>query len=93
LLCLRAARRGSVFGEDFLEAVGAEGLAAPPRTRITDDLFHAVVDGDGTGIGFDDEAAANIALMDTVTVAIKRQAKIFVDERFSCVAVVVRDDR
>src|SRR5205823_8547216 len=28
-----------------------------------------------------------------VTVTVKRQTKIFVDERFSCVAVVVRDDR
>jgi hypothetical protein len=60
VLRLRTARRGPVFGQDFLEAVSAEGLAAPPRTRITEDQSVTAVDI-WEGAGFREEEARNRA--------------------------------
>ncbi len=81
---------GRSWCQDRLEAVRAEGLTAPPRARITDDFFHAVVDGDGAGVGFDDEAAADITLVDTVAIAVEGQTQVLMDERFSRLAVIVK---
>jgi len=96
-----SARRGSFFysaGHIFRAVLPDQfqqfgGLAAPPGARITDDIFHAIVNGDRAGVGLDDETAADIALVDTVTIAVECQAEIFVDERFGDVAVIVRNDR
>ena len=45
------------------------------------------------GVGLDDETAADIAPVNTVTIAVECQAEIFVDEPFGDVAVIVRNDR
>lgn len=34
---------GDLLGQDFLEAIGAESLAATPRARIADDFLDAIV--------------------------------------------------
>ena len=85
--------RGPQFGHFGFETIRAEGLATPPGARIADDFVNAVIDGDGTGIGFDREAASHIAVRHAVAIAIELHAEIFVHERFDCVAVIVRDDR
>jgi hypothetical protein len=91
LLRLRAAGRRPLFRQFPLETLGAEGLAAPPTARVRDDLLVAMVDGNGTGIGFHRELAAYKAMWDAVSIAIELQAEILVDQSLRRVTVVVRD--
>ena len=55
--------------------------------------WYAIVDGDGTGVGFHRETAADKAMRHAVAIAIELQAQIFVDQRLDGVAIIIRDDR
>ena len=90
---LRAAGRRPLFRQLPLETLGAESLAAPPTACVGDDFLKAMVDGDGTGIGFHREPVSDKAMRDTVAVAIELQAEIFVDQGLRSVPVIVRDHR
>ena len=81
LLRLRTPGRGTLFGQFCFETLRAEGLAAAPGARIADDLVDAVIDGDGTSIGFDRQPAAHIAMGHAVSIAIELQAEIFVHQQ------------
>ena len=93
LLRPRAFGGGTQLGEFGFESIGAQGLAAAPAARVGDDFVDAVVDGDGTGIGFEREAAAHKTRGHTVAVPIEVQTEVFVDERLHLVAIVIGDDR
>ena len=83
LLRLGASGRRPLLGEQFFKTIGSEGLAAPPRTRIADDLFHPIVDGDGTGVGLEGEPPADVAVGHAVAIAVERKPEVFMHERFS----------
>ena len=59
LLGLGALRRRPLSEEFLLEALGAEGLAAPPGARVTNDFAVLVIKRDPFGIGFDDQKLAD----------------------------------
>ncbi len=46
VLRLGAARGGPLFGENFFEALGPEGLAAPPGTGVADHFDDPVINRD-----------------------------------------------
>jgi hypothetical protein len=81
---------GTQVGQFGFESIGTQDLSPPPTAGIGDDFVDAVVDGDRTGIGLESEATADVAVGDTVAVAIEVQAEIFVNERLDRVAMVSR---
>ncbi len=89
---LGASRRGPLLSQK-LEALRSEGLTPTPRTRIADNLFHAIVDSDCAGVGLDDESPADIAVGNAITVPIEGDPEILMDQRFRRVAVIVRNAR
>ncbi len=60
----------------FFEAFRTQGLAAPPRAGIADDLVLLVVNGDTVRIRFDGEASADKARRDAIAIAVKTEAEI-----------------
>src|SRR5208283_3805356 len=93
LLRLRAASRRPLFGQFALEALGAESLAAAPTACVGNDFLEAMVDGDGTGIGFHREPVSDKTMRDAIAIAIELQPEIFVDQGLHRVTVIVRDHR
>ena len=91
MLGLRAACRRSLFRQFAFEAFSAEGLTASPAARVGNDFLIAMVDGNGTGIGFHRELLSHKAMWNAVAVAIEPQAEIFVDQRLCRVTVIVWD--
>jgi hypothetical protein len=93
LLRSRTFGGGTQFGQLGFEAIGAEGLAAPPAARVGDDFVDAVVDRYGTGIGFECEAAAHKTWRHTVAIPLEVQTEVLVNQRLYLVPIVVGDDR
>jgi hypothetical protein len=59
LLGSAALRRGPLGEQFFLEALGAEHLAALPATGVGNNLLLLVVDGERAGVGLDGEPVAD----------------------------------
>ncbi len=93
LLRPRAFGGGTQLSEIGVESIGSQSLPAAPAASVRDDFVDAVVDGDGTGIGFEREAAAYKTRGHTVAVSVEVQTEVFVDERLYLVAIVIGDDR
>ena len=93
LLRARAFSGRTQLGQFRVEPIGAKNLTTAPATRVGDDFVDAVVDGDGTGIRLEREAATYESRRHAVTVPVKVQADIFVDARLHGIAIVVRNDR
>ena len=60
-----------MFGQLPLEAFGAESLTALPTARVGDDFLIAMVDSDGTGVGFHREPSSHKTMRDAVAIAIE----------------------
>jgi hypothetical protein len=93
LLGLRALRRRALSEEFLFEALGAEGLAAPPGARVTDDFAVLVIKGDPGSIGFDDQELADQMRRHAVTVAVELDSQVLIDEGLDRIAVVRREGR
>jgi len=86
--------RGRELGEQFfLKTLATESLASLPAAGVRDDFLMLVIDGDGGRVGLDGEMAAEVARRYTVTVAVERESKIFVNQGFGNVALVGSDRR
>jgi hypothetical protein len=77
-LRLRAVGSGPVGEQFFLEALGTEGLAAPPAARIANDFLIAVIKRHRGSIGFDGEMLAHEMRRGAVAIAVELEAKILI---------------
>ena len=85
---------GRSLGKQLLfEAFRTQGLAAPPRAGIADDLVVLVVEGNAVRIGLDGEADSDKARRDAVAVTVKTEAEISVHQGQCRVSVVAVDSR
>ena len=66
---MSAAPPGAVRQQLF-KTFRAEGLSAPPETRIAHHFGHAIINGDCAGIRFHGQAISDIAVRHAVFVAI-----------------------
>src|SRR5271167_613194 len=85
-------RRVSLGEQFFLEALGAEGLTAPPAARVTDDFVIPMIERDRGSIGFDQETLAHERGWGAVAVAVEVEAKVLLHEGFDGVAVIGSKD-
>lgn len=93
LLRTGLAGRWAHLGDFRFETLRAESLPTPPGAWIADDFVNAVVESDGTGVGFYDQAPAHIAVRHTVAIAVELYTEIFVHQHLDMIAMIVRNDR
>jgi hypothetical protein len=82
-----------LFGQELFKTGGSERLSASPGSRIADDFLEAVINGDRTGIRFDGEPPAHVAMGYAITITVEREPEIFMHERLRRVAEVIGNDR
>ena len=92
-LGLRALRSGPMGEQLFLEALGTEGLTAPPAARVANDFLMAVIKRHRGSIGFDDETLAYEMRRGAVAIAVEVEAKILLHQNFSRVAIIGSEGR
>jgi hypothetical protein len=70
---------GPLCKQFLFETFSAKSLSAPPGPRVPHDLAFLVVDGNGTGIRFDDEHTADMPAWNTIAVSVKPQPDVFMN--------------
>ncbi len=93
LLGSRAFSRRAGLGQFSFESFGAQSLATAPAAGIRYDFVDAIVEGDRTGVRLEGEAPADIAVRNTITVAIEVHPEIFMHQGLDGVTMVIRDNR
>jgi len=78
-LCLRALSSGPMGEQFFLEALGTQGLTAPPAARVANDFLIAVIDRHRGSVGFDGEMLAHEMRRGAVAIAVELEAKILIN--------------
>ena len=84
----------SALSEEFLfEALGTQGLAAPPGAGVSNDFPVLVIKRDRGSLRLDDEELAYQVWRGAVAIAVELQAKILGDEGLHGIAVIGREGR
>jgi hypothetical protein len=91
-LRLRAVSSGAMGEQFFLEALGTEGLTAPPAPRVANDFLIAVIKRHRGSIGFDGEILAHEMRRGAVAIAVELEAKILMHQGLGGVAVIGSED-